>query len=233
MVCRARRGVRAPPEMLVGKALTRAESLGKNILLVFEDLGVRVHMMMYGSMRVLRRGDDLGRPERQVRLLLDFGEKVLVFFNAPVIELDGAEVLRRKILGSLGPDPLGDTWDEEEVLRRMKERGDEKVGVLLLDQRVVAGVGNILRNEILFRAGISPERRISELREDELRLLVKTIKEVCELFADSLVRRGSVKSLFVVYNNYRGFCPRCGSKIKFFRQEPIGRKTFACPVCQR
>ncbi len=104
---------------------------------------------------------------------------------------------------------------------------------MLLDQSVIAGVGNILRNEILFRAGISPERKVKDLTRDELERIADITKDLSEKFLELKMEKKGIKSLLLVYNRYRGSCIKCGSSIKFYMQKPVNRKTFICEKCQR
>jgi len=107
---------------------------------------------------------------------------------------------------------------------------DRIIGEILLDQRVFAGIGNILRNEILFRSGIRPDKRISDIPEKRLKLLIKITKRLSEDFLENKIKGRGIKNLLMVYNSK--YCKRCGAKINFYRDKITGRKTFFCPNCQ-
>lgn len=227
------RKLRVPIEDLVSKKLNGADSFGKNIVLFIRDYAVRIHPMMYGTLRIIGEGETFGRPEKQVRLKISFGNCLLVGFNTLLIELDYAERIVSALETSLGPDPYKPSWSREAASLRLWGKSDEKVGVAILDQSVIAGIGNILRNEILFRVGINPERKVESLSNGEVELLLEATEDLFKTFLDRLTNGGTVKDLLQVYGRYRGKCPRCGTPIKYYRQEPVRRKTFICPNCQK
>ncbi|RLB32685.1 MAG: hypothetical protein DRH12_19190 [Deltaproteobacteria bacterium] len=214
------------PKNLVGKRLQDTSTYGKNILLNFEPYGIRIHLMMYGSIRF---EEEFSKPENRIRLILDFESGRMVVYNAPIVEVDFLENIEDRLSKELGIDPFRN-WDEEKLFNMLIKNGDRVIGEVLLDQSVFAGVGNILRNEILFRSGIRPDRRISDIPEKKLKLLIRITKRLCEEFLDSKLKGRGIKSLLTVYN--RKYCGRCGDKISYYRDEFTGRKTFFCPNCQ-
>ena len=114
----------------------------------------------------------------------------------------------------------------------MKFKG-EKVGVALLNQSIIAGVGNILRNEILFRAGVNPERTIGSLTMVEIEKIVDVCESLSKEFLKMKIEGKRIEPLLMVYNKYNGNCKVCGGKIRFYMQKPINRKTFVCTNCQK
>ncbi len=226
------RRLHVSPSLAIGKMVTGAESLGKNIVVRLEELAIRLHLMMYGSIHLYELGEPLLKPEAMVRLILEGEGCKLVAYNAPIVELDLYERLMTRLKAGLGPDPLRPDWDFEKALRRL--RGFKgKVGVALLDQQVIAGLGNILRNEILFRAEVHPERQVRSLSLDEVCRLIEEAKRLSEEFLARKLRGERIAPLLKVYNRQRQPCPRCGYPIKLYFQEPIKRKTFVCERCQR
>jgi len=213
-------------ENLIGKRLKNTSTYGKNILLNFEPYGIRIHLMMYGSIRF---EEEFSKPESRIRLILDFESGRMVVYNAPIVEVDFLEKIEERLSKELGIDPFRN-WDEEKLFSMLIENGDRVIGEVLLDQSVFAGIGNILRNEILFRSGIRPDRRISEIPEEKLKLLIRITKRLSKDFLDSKLRGRGIKSLLMVYNSK--YCKRCSAKINFCRDEFTGRKTFFCPNCQ-
>jgi len=224
--------VHVPLTEFIGKKFVNADSLGKNILLFFDGLAIRVHLMMFGAIHVYGVDEDLLKPERLVRLLIKGDGKKLVVYNAPIVEADRADKLLNRLKGELGPDPLSKDWSREKAIKRLKKHGNEKIGVVLLDQSVIAGIGNILRNEILFRAGINPERTVQSLSEEEIAKLIDECETLTQQFLKLKIEKKRIKLLLQVYNNYRWTCKICGGKIKFYMQQPINRKTFVCVNCQ-
>ncbi|MHC1586554.1 MAG: DNA-formamidopyrimidine glycosylase family protein, partial [Candidatus Hecatellaceae archaeon] len=220
-----------PVESLLGKVFLKAETFGKNIVLHFDGLAVRVHLMMFGAIHIYDLEENLRKPERQVRLLLAGNCRKLVVYNAPIVEVDLAERLVRRLKAELGPDPLREDWNPKEALRRILGRKGEKVGVALLDQSIIAGVGNILRNEVLFRAGIHPERLVQNLKVEEVERLVYIVENLSRHFLSLKLKGERLKPILYVYNRYRQPCKKCGTPIKFYLQQPIKRKTFVCEAC--
>lgn len=227
------RKLKFPVETILGRRLSRAEAFGKNIVLVFDEYAIRVHTLIYGIIRLYKRGDAYDKPSRMIRLELVFERHVLVGFNTPIIELDYVEEIKRRLESSLGPDPMRPGWNRETVAERLRARRDEKIGSILLDQSVIAGIGNILRNETLYRARINPERLVKELTDEEIERVITTLEELYRAFYDKIVRGENPRDLYLVYNRYRGRCVYCGTQLRYYRQEPHGRKTFVCPTCQR
>jgi len=214
------------PENLIGKILRDTSTYGKNILLNFQPYGIRIHLMMYGSIRLEEK---FSKPENRIRLVLDFESGRMVVYNAPIVEIDFIGRIEDRLSEDLGIDPFRN-WDEERLFNLLIENGDRVIGEVLLDQRIFAGVGNILRNEILFRSGIRPDRRISEIPEERLKLLIRITKRLSEDFLESKLRGRGIKNLLMVYNSR--YCKRCGGRINYYRDEITGRKTFFCPNCQ-
>ena len=222
-----------PVERLAGKTFEGAETYGKNILLAFNGIAVRIHLMMFGAIHIYRVGEPLLKPERQVRLLLEGAHRRLVVYNAPIVEVDLEKRLRGRLERELGPDPLREDWNRGEALERLRERRGERVGVVLLDQSVMAGIGNILRNEILFRAGVHPERLVENLADMEAERIVQVSESLCREFLALKLKGERLGPILYVYNRYGKPCKVCGNPIKFYLQQPIKRKTFVCDHCQK
>ncbi|MEN2999079.1 MAG: DNA-formamidopyrimidine glycosylase family protein [Acidilobaceae archaeon] len=214
---------------LSGKTLEQVETVGKNILVIFGEEALRIHLLMFGRLDVCERREEC--PTDRLRLMLVFEEGALSVSRQASLELGKRDMLERLKI-TLGPDPLG-SWDEEEFLRRLGARGEEKVGTVLLDQTVAAGIGNILRNEILFLSGISPERLVRELSPQEAKLLAEVTLSYTRQYFEALLEGRRERELHSVYMRAKKPCPKCGTPIKMFYQEPHGRKTFYCPSCQK
>lgn len=217
---------------LLEKNFSKADSIGKNILIFFNDVAIRIHLMLFGSIFIQETGEELKKPEKQVRAIIEGLRKKIVIYNAPIIEVDRKDVILRKLKSELGPDPLSNEWDEGKVVGNIMKFWNEKIGVVLLNQSVIAGVGNILRNEILFRARINPERTVKSLNEEEVMRIVKICKELSEEFLKLKIEGKKIGPMLYVYNKYGKACRNCGTEIKFYLQDPIRRKTFVCYRCQ-
>ena len=216
-------------ERLVGRTVAAVEARGKHLLIRLDDgLVVHTHMRMTGSWHVYPAGDAWQRPERQARLVVEAGDRVAVCFNAPVVELLApSDVLLHPSLRGLGPDVLADPVDLDAIrTRALAVPRDTTIGDVLLDQRVVAGIGNIYRCEALFLRGLHPATPLGDLGDDDLDALVGE--------AAALMRAGvrNERGPAWVYGRANRPCRRCGTRIRSQRQGRDARLVFWCPRCQ-
>jgi endonuclease VIII len=213
-----RAAVKRIAERLDGRRLESVEAVGKNLLLRFEGgLVLRSHLRMTGRWRLEPRGAKrAGRPW----LVLRGTEHEGVLWNGPVLELDNGDVRRR-----LGPDILDGPPDLDAIVRNLRATDQAReLGDALLDQRLVAGIGNLWKAEALWEVKLSPWSRLRELSDDELRGAVDA--------AARLMRRG-VETGRPGRNVYRRHvCPRCGGRISSRGQGDENRTTYWCPACQ-
>ncbi len=222
-----------PLEKLIGLKIDSTETFGKNIILNIGSFAIRIHLMMFGSIHIYKINEPLAKPESQVRLKITLETKKIVVYNAPVVEIDYRDKLIPRLVKSLGTDPLRDDWSPQKAIKLILKHKDRKIGDVLLDQSVIAGIGNILRNEILFRARVHPERIVRTLSMLEVEEIVKFAKELSEEFFERRMRHERIKPMLMIYNKYRKTCPICGHPIKYYKQDPNGRKTFVCENCQK
>jgi endonuclease VIII len=216
---------------MVGHTVEKVESNGKHLLVRFDSGHVlHTHLRMTGSWHVYSAGDRWQRPPSQAKVAITCGNRVAVCFNAPVVELllPGAEANHPSLAG-LGPDVLARPLDLEEIRRRALRRPPETpLGELLLDQRVVAGIGNIWRCESLFLEGHSPWTPVSALTDDQLDALVATAARV---MGESLGPFTGRPQRWV-YRRTGQPCRRCRTPIKSRGQGEQSRTAYWCPTCQ-
>lgn len=221
-------------ERIVGHEIRSVEALGKNLLIRFDnDLELRTHLRMNGSWHRYQPGERWRRPPSRARLVLEVPGAVAVCFDAPVVELfeERAAALHPG-LGSLGPDLLSPDFDGDEALRRLRapERRDRSISAALLDQRALAGIGNIWRNETLFVDRVDPLARVADLDDDTLRRIVATARRL--LTASAGIAPGRAGPM-QVYRRTGRPCPRCGTPIRSDRlRGEVPRTTYWCPTCQ-
>jgi endonuclease-8 len=206
-------------ERLNGKRLESVRAVGKNVLLEFEGgLVLRSHLRMSGRWRVEPRGTERqGRPW----LVLRGAEREAVLWNGPVLELGDRRTRR------LGPDILSVPPDLDAILARLRADPARELGDALLDQRVVAGIGNVWKAESLWRARVSPWRRVGETSDEELR---ETVGHAASLMRDSLEGARPTRH---VYRKAGRPCPRCGRPISSRGQGDDNRTAYWCEGCQR
>src|SRR5262245_39623797 len=173
---------------IIGRTIEAVESRGKHILMVFsESLVLHTHMRMNGSWHVYPAGARWQRPARDMRVLVGTADAVAVGFNVPVVELlTPRQLAQHQQLRALGPDLLGgadaagggETFDRSEAIRRLRERGRDAIGDALLNQRIVAGIGNVLKSEILFVARVNPFTPVGRLSDEEVERLFHVAREL-------------------------------------------------------
>ena len=236
----ARPGMRIVPDLsrLIGASVTSVESRGKHLLIGFDiGLTLRSHLRMRGSWHRYRPGEPWRRPMRQASAILQTSESVAVAFDTPVVELLTDAALRRsRALTSLGPDLLGADFDFDEALRRLGERGGDELGVALLDQGAVAGIGNVIKSEVAFLGRLDPWARVRSFEDTELRDALATARRLLQanVGGGRRVTTGSGRpgDELWVYGRAGRPCRRCGTVILQRRQGELARQTFWCPRCQ-
>ena len=151
---------------IAGRVIERCESRGKHLLMRFSGgLTLRTHMRMRGSWHLYRPGERWQRHERAMRIRIDTAAWTAVAFDMPVAEfVRDADLGRHRPVATLGPDLADPGFDRAAALARLTGAAARPVGDALLDQRLVAGVGNVLRSESLFMAGLHPDRPVAALR---------------------------------------------------------------------
>jgi endonuclease-8 len=228
---------------MVGATVTTVESKGKHLLIRFSNgETLHTHMRMTGSWHVYSVGERWRKSPRLARLVLQAGERVAVCFDAPVIELlpTRAEPLH-PALATLGQDLLGakplDLASARSRARLLAE-GAPTIGELLLDQRVVAGIGNIYRCETLYLCGIDPRRPVVDVTDDELDRLVTTAAKLLSANATGTAGTPIARAFNArpeqpwVYRRAGRPCRRCGTVVVSARLGRQARTVYWCPTCQ-
>jgi endonuclease-8 len=223
---------------LTGRRVLETAPRGKHLLTRFEGgLTLHSHLGMEGSWQVrtaeFRRHP--GGPAHEIRALLGTGAALAVGYRLPVLELLRTTEEDR-VLGHLGPDLLGPDWDPGEAARRLLADPARPVGEALLDQRNLAGIGNVYRSELCFLAGVPPWTPVGEVPEPE-RLVARARRLLAA--NRNRVRRSTTgeprrdRELYV-YGRARRPCRRCGTAVRSGELGPPGEQRIAywCPRCQ-
>ena len=210
--------------------IQKIEAHGKQFRIHFPDQSILlVHLMMWGSWRIYRKGEFWDKPVERARVVFQTDSHQAVVFSAPVVKiLTLSELQKDPYWGNLGPDPLRPDFSPREFFHRLEQYPSREIGEVLLDQQVIAGVGNILRIEILFRSHIYPRRQVDSLSKEEKAELLRWILKLFETWIKQMRRKNT---WIKIYRRSGKPCPQCGTLIQFFRQ--AGRITYACPRCQR
>jgi endonuclease-8 len=230
---------------IIGSEVTSVEALGKNLLIRFDNgLEIRTHLRMNGSWHRYRPGERWRRPVARARLVIEVPGAVAVCFDAPVVELleQRAEALHPS-LGRLGPDLLAPDFDADEAIRRLRDPSRARTSIAegLLDQRALAGIGNVYKNELLWIERVSPFVPVSEVDDATLSRLVASARRL--LVANATAGHGhervttagdrAAPGPLYVYGRTGRPCRRCRTPIISARQGRAGpRTTYWCPTCQ-
>jgi endonuclease-8 len=233
---------------LAGRTVAKVESRGKWLLMHFSgDLILVTHMLMSGSWHIYRSGERWHRSRREMRVVVATTEFEAVAFNVPVAKFYTARTLERNsTIPKLGPDLLGAEFAANEAKARLLTHGDEEIANVLLNQRVMAGLGNVYKSEVLFACGVHPFRLVATLTSAEIDCILDRAKQFLEANVKGGAEGGMVTytglrrttraadpaARLWVYRRQGKECRRCGTTIQMRRQGPGARSTYWCPECQ-
>ena len=233
---------------IVGRQIQNVEARGKWLLMHFGgDLILLTHMLMSGSWHIYRPGEAWQRPAIDMRILVKTEKLWAVAFKVPVAEFHTADTLRRRQgLRQLGHDILATTFDAEHAVQSLRTQGGLEVGIALLKQSVIAGLGNVYKSEVCFACGVNPFQLISELQTEEVGCLANTARKfllanVSEASGGQMMtytglrrttERANHNERLWVYGRRGEPCRKCGTPIQSRKQGEDARTTFWCPQCQ-
>ncbi len=233
---------------VAGRMVEKVEARGKWLLIHFSgDLILVTHMLMSGSWHIYRAGERWRRGRNHMRAVVATADFEAVAFDVPVARFYTAHTLERNTsIPKLGPDLLGADFAEDEAEQRLLAHADEEIAEVLLNQRVMAGIGNVFKSEICFACGVHPFRRVSTLTRAEVECLLHTSRKfllanVKDGAEDGIVtytggrrttRAADPGARLWVYGRRGKECRRCGTAILMRKQGTGARSTFWCPQCQ-
>ena len=237
---------------LTGRMVEKVESKGKWLLVHFSgDLILVTHMLMSGSWHLYRTGEKWWMGKDRMRVAIRTAEWEAVAFNVPIAEFHTARSLERNSqVPKLGPDMLSEEFTVETGVARLKEYGLEhpeaEIAVALLNQRVLAGLGNVYKSEVAFAAGVNPFRALRTITEREMEVMVEKSQQwlkvnVLDGAGDGIVtysgnRRttgaSNREARLWVYGRQGQECRRCGATVMMRKQGEQARSTYWCPECQ-
>ena len=237
---------------LVGRVVEKVESRGKWLLIYFSgDLILVTHMLMSGSWHLYRVGERWQMARGKMRVVIKAADWEAVAFNVPIAEFYTARSLERSSqVPKLGPDILSDEFTVEGGVARLADYGrenpDAEVGVVLMNQRVMAGLGNVYKSEVAFAAGVNPFRAMRTITEREMERVV----DFAWRYMKSNVAEGTGAGIVTtsgdrrtthamdreerlwVYRRQGQECRRCGATVMMRKQGVQVRSTYWCPECQ-
>lgn len=233
---------------LSGRTIEKVEAHGKWMSVYFSgDLILLTHMLMSGSWHIYRPGEKWQRSPYHMRVAIHTANFVAVAFNVPIAEFHTAASLARHHAEHLGPDMLAAEFDEQSAIDQIRAQPQLEIGVALLRQHVIAGLGNVFKSEVCFASRVHPFRLVQSLSSQELQELVRNARRfmlanVSDTSGDRIVTytglrrttgRANPAERLWVYKRSGEPCRRCGTAIVSAKQGVEARVTFWCPMCQR
>ena len=234
---------------LVGQTVDRVEARGKWLLIHFSGGGILTsHLLMSGRWHIYRQGERWQAARIHMRIVIENGDYQVVGFRVPVVRMHTEQSLARDPhIARSENDLLSEEFDAEAALARLLGRPHEALADALLDQTLLAGIGNVFKSEICFVNGLSPFRPVATLTRDEVAMTIASAQRllranVLEDSGDTIVTyRGQQRrtthasdpgaSLWV-YGRAGEPCRRCGERIRRRIRGDDARVTFWCPQCQ-
>lgn len=205
-------------EIIVGKKLLDIKSLGKRLIFEFDSFYLIIHFLMYGSFRINEK-----RKDKKERISIKFEDAEINFYNTSVKIIKKEDFIYDPTI-----DIMSEHFDKIKAKKEIKN-SDKFICDMLLDQNVFAGVGNIIKNEALFRARIHPLSICKNIEEKFIDKLIENILSFSYEFYTLRKMGKSLKNYLLIYG--KKFCSICQTKIKI--KYICGRKTYFCENCQK
>jgi len=233
---------------LTGRTIEKVESRGKWLIMQFsDDLMLVTHMLMSGSWHIYRTGERWRMPKSKMRAVITTNEFEAVAFNVPVAQFHTQRSLERStMVPKLGPDLLNENFSADEARTRLLAHAEHDIADALLNQRVMAGIGNVFKSEICFACQVHPFRKVATLTELEIECILDSSRK----FLAANVKDGAGDGIVTytgkrrtthaanpgdrlwVYGRQGLECRRCGAKVMMRKQGTGARSTYWCPDCQ-
>ena len=216
---------------LSGEVVEAVTSRGKHLFIEAGQIAIHSHLGMDGAWHVYEAEQRWRRPGHTARIVLEAGGRQAVGFSLKQLDVVPAATAG-SLIDHLGPDLLGPDWDAAEAVRRIAADPDRSISVALLDQRVMAGIGNVYRNELCFLRGLHPETPVGEV--GDLDAIVRLAYRLLTFNATRTVRVTTGETRpgreLWVYGRGRKPCRRCQTLIA--RDGEADRVTYWCPSCR-
>jgi len=233
---------------IAGRIVELVESEGKWLVMRFSGgLILLTHMLMSGSWHIYRPGERWQRPRYDMRIVIETDAFVAVAFKVPVAEFHTAATLaRRAVFRSLGPRVLNDDFDSGKAIANLRSVPEMEIAVALMQQRLIAGLGNVFKSEVCFAAGVNPFRPTGSVTDQEMERLMSAATglmraNIAEGAGESIttyfgVRRTTGRSdteeNLWVYHRTGQPCRKCGTLIQRRKHKADALSSFWCPRCQ-
>lgn len=217
-------------DRLSGQVVSEIFSWGKHLVFQFSDVALRVHFMLWGTFAATVNGESLTGDYRRSgppRLVLTCANGDITIWAASIRFVEESNA---RAAYDFTADVMSEHWDAKGALRKVRAFPRAEIADVLLDQEIFAGVGNIIKNEVLFRMRVSPFARVHRLSDDTLKRIIKDARVFSFRFLE-LRRVFALRRNLDVYR--RSVCPRCGNAIERLVHGQRARRSFFCRTCQR
>ncbi|MES2430277.1 MAG: DNA-formamidopyrimidine glycosylase family protein [Bacteroidota bacterium] len=208
-------------DILANQKIISIRSWGKHLLICLPALTIRIHFLMFGSYSI----DENTKQQRSIRLCLNFAKHKIYFYTCSVKLIEG----NINDTYDWSSDIMNDDWDAKKALKKIKELDNEYICDVLLNQEIFAGVGNIIKNEVLYRVKIHPESIASKIPTRQLNLIIKEARNYSFDFL-------KWKKEFVLKKHWlahtKKTCLRCDLPLIKKYCGTTKRRTFFCNKCQ-
>lgn len=202
-----------------GKEITDFKSWGKHFLICFPDFSIRIHFMLFGSYRINERKSS------EPRLSLQFESGEINFYACSVLLVESP----LSQIYDWSTDVMNEQWNAENARKKLLQKPDMLVCDALLDQNIFAGVGNIIKNEVLFRTRIHPESRVGALPEIKLgELLTESVNYSFDFL--KWKKEFTLKKYWLAHT--KKICPRDSAPLIRKHLGKTNRRSFYCSLCQ-
>ncbi|MAT68811.1 MAG: hypothetical protein CMJ58_04740 [Planctomycetaceae bacterium] len=221
---------------LAGRTIAGVEARGKHLLMHLADGGaIHSHMGMTGSWHLYPQGEPWQKPAKNAALVLTVGNVLAVCFTPKTLEYLSPDALRRHVhLNNLGPDLLAGEFAMTEALARLRTAPTTPLGEAVMNQRLVSGIGNVYKSEVLFLRQLDPFAPVAAFNQEELQAMLAEARRHMLRNLDGRPRTTRVGpgGRLWVYGRRGKPCFKCNSAIEMRRQGEAGRSTYWCPACQ-
>ncbi|PWN71969.1 endonuclease [Chryseobacterium phosphatilyticum] len=209
-------------EPFIGQTLLEIRTFGKQTYLVFDQAAIRIHLLMFGSYSI----DEQTKPDQSLRLSLLFAKGGMYFYTCSV------KAVETEHLSTIDweADIMSDQWNPKKAEKKLKKNAEMMVCDALLDQDIFSGVGNIIKNEVLFRIGVQPESLIGNLPNKKLKELITQARNYSFDFL-KWKREFTLKKHWLVHT--KSVCPLCEQKLIKKQTGKGKRRSFYCKKDQR
>jgi endonuclease-8 len=216
-------------ERLLNKRVKNIFSWGKHLIIQFDDFALRTHFLLFGAFEAEVNNTTLTGDYRRAytpRLQLDFENGIIKLFNCSVKFL---ETRNAKASYDFTVDIMSPRWDPDQAFESISAKPEAEIADLLLDQNIFAGVGNIIKNEVLWRVRIHPAMKVKDIPRSQLKELIAETKKFSLLFY-------KWRKVFLLRKHLdiyqKSICPRCGAKVRREKTGKRNRISHFCPACQ-